>query len=411
MISITDKKDCCGCSACVQRCPKQCITMHSDEEGFLYPVVDKSACIDCGLCEKICPVINQDEPKKPLKVYAAKNPNEEIRIKSSSGGIFTMLAERTINNGGVVFGARFNENWEVVHSYAESIDDIAAFRGSKYVQSRIGDTYCQTEKFLKDGREVLFSGTPCQIAGLRRFLRKDYKSLITADIVCHGVPSPLVWREYLDSLFSCNKVGGNMVSDSLKTISDISFRDKKYGWKKYGFAVRQATDKTCNNSVYRPTDKSQNDEIVLHETLGKNVFMRGFLKDLYLRPSCYSCPAKAGKSGSDITIADFWGIANYHPDFDDDKGCSLILLNTEKGCKTYNNLITVDIETQYDKALNGNPSVERSVQIPKLRKEFWKKFRREGVNCILPICEKKPSVIRFLLGCIIAKANTILNPK
>lgn len=167
MISIKDKQDCCGCAACVQRCPKQCITLHEDNEGFLYPQVDESLCIDCGLCEKVCPVINQADERTPLGVYAVKNPNESVRMQSSSGGVFTMLAEHIIDEGGVVFGACFDECWEVVHSYAETKEALAKFRGSKYVQSKIGSTYQQAEGFLKSGRKVLFSGTPCQIAGLK----------------------------------------------------------------------------------------------------------------------------------------------------------------------------------------------------------------------------------------------------
>lgn len=197
MISINDKKDCCGCAACVQRCPKQCITLHEDNEGFLYPQVDESLCIDCGLCEKVCPVINQADERTPLGVYAAKNPNESVRMQSSSGGVFTMLAERIIDEDGVVFGACFDERWEVVHSYVETKEALAKFRGSKYVQSKIGSTYQQVEGFLKSGRKVLFSGTPCQIAGLKKYLRKEYDNLLAVDFICHGVPSPGVFRTYL----------------------------------------------------------------------------------------------------------------------------------------------------------------------------------------------------------------------
>ncbi len=255
MITISEKKDCCGCNACVQRCPKQCVTMHEDSEGFLYPKVDESLCIDCSLCEKVCPVINQGVERKPLEVYAAKNPNAEIRMQSSSGGIFTMLAERTIDNGGVVFGAAFNEDWEVEHKSAETKEDLAAFRGSKYVQSRIGETFKQTESFIKEGREVLFSGTPCQIAALKLFLRKEYQNLITVDFICHGVPSPGVFKTYLNeekAKFARQRDGKNSVSSfiftpSLKEIATqsiegvkveaISFRDKKKGWKKFSFVL------------------------------------------------------------------------------------------------------------------------------------------------------------------------------
>lgn len=169
MIHITDREKCCGCEACIQRCPQQCITLHEDGEGFLYPETDEGRCIDCGLCEKVCPVIFQGTGRRPLNVYAAKNPDEEIRWESSSGGVFTLLAEKILSEGGVVFGARFDARWEVVHDYTENVEGLSAFRGSKYVQSRIGDSFRQTECFLKTGRKVLFSGTPCQIAGLKLF--------------------------------------------------------------------------------------------------------------------------------------------------------------------------------------------------------------------------------------------------
>lgn len=170
MIEIVEKSDCVGCEACVQRCPKQCIVMKEDAEGFLYPQIDIEKCIDCGLCERVCPVINQGEPRKPLVAYAAKNQDESVRLSSSSGGVFTALAEYVIAQGGVVFGARFDESWNVVHDYVETIEGLSAFRGAKYVQSRIGQSFLRAETFLKQGRMVLFSGLPCQITGLKKIL-------------------------------------------------------------------------------------------------------------------------------------------------------------------------------------------------------------------------------------------------
>lgn len=197
MINIQDKKDCCGCSACASVCPKHCITMSEDSEGFIYPCVDESVCVDCHLCERVCPIINYGNDREPLAVYAAKNPDESIRMQSSSGGVFTLLAERVIDEGGVVFGATFNDRWEVVHDYVETKEELAKFRGSKYVQSKIGDSYQKAKAFLKNNRKVLFSGTPCQIAGLKKYLRKDYDNLLAVDFICHGVPSPGVFRTYL----------------------------------------------------------------------------------------------------------------------------------------------------------------------------------------------------------------------
>lgn len=198
MIRITDKKNCCGCSACVQRCPKQSIRLEEDTEGFLYPKVNEETCIKCGLCEKVCPILNQADKLPVQEVLAVKNPDEEERMNSSSGGVFLPLARKVINKGGVVFGAVYDESWEVHNVYAEKIEDIYPMMGSKYLQSRIETAYRDAERFLKQGREVMFVGSPCQIAGLRTFLRnKEYPNLLAVDFLCHGVPSPGVWRRYL----------------------------------------------------------------------------------------------------------------------------------------------------------------------------------------------------------------------
>lgn len=265
MIRIERKQDCCGCEACRQICPKACITMQRDEQGFLYPNVNESNCIDCGLCEKVCPVINQSYGHKPISTFAAKHLNEEIRMNSSSGGIFSALSEETINAGGIVFGACFDEEFNVIHNYATTLVDCKHFRGSKYVQSRIGDSYIHCEKFLKEGKLVLFSGTPCQVAGLKKYLRKEYPNLLTIDVVCHGVPSPVVWQEYLKSKFGNNKP------------LYINFRDKqKLGWNKFGLKI--ITSKKQINQYHK-----------------NNNYMLCFLSDLCLRPSCYSMFGKSRK--------------------------------------------------------------------------------------------------------------------
>lgn len=340
MIDIKEKKNCCGCEACVQRCPKSCITMREDNEGFLYPEIDKDICIDCGLCEKVCPVINQAEERKPLAVYAAKHKDEQIRMASSSGGAFTAIAESVIDEGGVVFGAKFNQDWDVVHSYTETKEGLGAFRGSKYVQSRIGESYKEAEGFLKAGRKVLFSGTPCQIAGLKRFLRKEYDNLLTVDFICHGVPSPGVWREYLkeETARQCgekNSVLQRPIHERNALIEGISFRDKRLGWKKYSFTL---TFSTINESGAKKS-------VLLSEPQNKNIFLRGFLADLYLRPSCHACPSKSFKSGSDITIGDFWGIQNVMPEIDDDKGVSVLFTLKEQNNAIFENLLLSKVPT------------------------------------------------------------------
>ena len=383
MIQIVHKQDCCGCWACVQRCANHCISMYEDEEGFLYPQVDLSTCTQCGLCERVCPVLNQNEHRMPLRVFAAKNYDEEIRMQSSSGGIFSLLAEAVIEEGGVVFGARFDADWNVIHAYTETIEGIAHFRGSKYVQSQMGSCYQQTETFLKAGRKVLFSGTSCQIAGLHKYLMKMYENLLTVDVVCHGVPSPMVWQEYLRTITCPDKDGASLLNKRL-AITNISFRDKSTGWKKFGFVVRGKRD--------------TKDTLFLHETMDKNMYMQLFLNNLSLRPSCYHCIAKSGKSGSDITIGDYWKIGKYHRMYDDNKGVGLLMANTEKGINTVKRLSLDSHETTYQQALVGNSTLEKSVEISPYRAEFWDCFKTNGIDAVTAICKKmRPS---FVSRCI-----------
>lgn len=259
--------------------------MREDNEGFLYPEVDREVCIDCGLCEKVCPVIHQGDKRKPLAVYAVKHKDDKIRLSSSSGGAFTALAESVIDEDGVVFGAKFDEDWSVFHDYTDTKEGLAAFRGSKYVQSRVGDSFKKAEYFLKAGRKVLFSGTPCQIAGLKRFLRKEYDNLLTVDFICHGVPSPGVWREYLkeETARQCGGKNSVLSHPNIKErdarIESISFRDKRLGWKKFSFALTLSV----------PNGHGAKNTVLLSESKYHNLFLKGFLRDLYLRPSCHHC--------------------------------------------------------------------------------------------------------------------------
>jgi len=395
MIHITDKTNCCGCSACAQACPKQCISFDEDTQGFRYPLVNADLCIDCGLCEKICPCLNSNDKVKPLSVLAANNPNDEIRLKSSSGGIFTMLAEAVIEDGGVVFGARFDENWDVKHDYTESKDGLEAFRGSKYVQSRIGNTYTQAREFLKDERKVLFTGTSCQIAGLKKFLRKEYDSLITVEIVCHGVPSPLVWREYLKDITERPKgvAGKNTVLLSLKAkpvITGISFRDKRMGWKKYGFALDGSAPKADKNSV-----------LPLYQTKYENAYLKGFLSNVFLRPSCYSCKFKQGASGADIALADFWGADKQHPYLYDDKGTSCVVNYTDKGQKVVEKLNMSSEVSTLSKFVGQNPAYNKSHAKPGNVIPFWKTFHSKGVAYAIKT-KAKPTTKEMLRSKIIA---------
>lgn len=379
MINIAVKSKCTGCSACVQKCPKQCISFEEDREGFKYPKVKLSVCIDCGLCEKVCPVLQQDKPRNPVIVYAAKNSNLSTRLASSSGGIFALLAETILRQNGVVFGARFDNEWNVIHDYTESLDGLSVFLGSKYVQSKIGNTYKYAERFLKEGRKVLFSGTPCQIVGLKKYLRKDYDTLLTVDFVCHGVPSPMIWRGYLNEKIRPLGVDGrNMVSQlslkDLPVITGISFRDKRYGWKKFGFSVRaKSASKADKNLVSQSVEVT--DKTLLYEPHKANLYMKGFLKNLYLRPSCYACPAKCGKSGADYTLADFWGASTYVEDFDDDKGLSAVLVYKNKV-----NIESLDMAFKVvglNDILSQNPAVIKSSRMKGGRDRFFQHYNRE----------------------------------
>lgn len=388
MIHIQDKRSCCGCAACAQRCPKHCITMREDEEGFLYPDVDKEACIGCGLCERVCPELHEGEARTPLGTYAAVNPDESVRMQSSSGGVFTALAEKTIDEGGVVFGVGFDQHWTARHLYAETRDQLAALRGSKYVQSAVGDSYRQAEAFLKSGRKVLFSGTPCQIAGLRRYLQREYDHLLTVDFVCHGTPSPGVFRLYLKETiesiarqgdkkfsFASSRIPHIPTADVVAAkagfaISDIRFRDKREGWKKYSFAL----------SLSKARAAGEQNTVSLSSIYTDNPFMQVFLADYSLRPSCYACPAKSLKSGSDLTLGDFWGIEHIAPSLDDDKGVSLLMVNTDKGAQWMGQIALHRHEEAYTAALSYNLSICQSVACPPKRKFFFALLQRVGFH-------------------------------
>lgn len=343
MIDIKCKKNCCGCNACVQICPKNCITMIEDREGFLYPQVNRSICISCGLCEKACPILNEKEGQF-LVSYAAYAINDELRKKSSSGAIFSLCAEEVLKQHGVVFGAAFDENFEVHHIGVDNKEDLRKLQGSKYAQSRIKETYKEVQTYLKSGRIVLYSGVSCQIAGLKNFLGKEYDNLYTIDVLCHGVPSPKVWRAYWKEL---EKDFGK--GDS------VTFRDKTTGWKSY--SVRYNFD----NKEYK-------------ELASKNTYMRLFLSDICLRPSCHDCKYKSLERPADLTLGDSWGIENYKPHMDDDKGTSVVLVHTDKGHKFFDNIKDKMIyeKAEIDKILPPTSDSRKSVTMHEKREQFFK---------------------------------------
>jgi len=347
---IKEKKDCTGCYACENICPKNCISMVSDVEGFWYPKVDYENCIKCGKCVNVCPIINHGTVKNYPDAYACINKNEDIRLKSSSGGIFTLTAGKIIEDRGVVFGAGFNEKFEVVHSFVETKEELEKFCGSKYVQSKIGETYKHAKDILESGRKVLFSGTPCQIAGLKAFLRKSYENLFCVDIICHGVPSPKVWQKYVSYQ---EKNNGSIVQR-------IAFRQKNEGWKRYSVSLLFQND----------TEYCQ--------TLDKDLYMRAFLKDVCLRPSCYSCKFKTLHRESDITLADFWGIQNILPEMDDDKGTSLVFINSDNGKYMFDQIRDKILYKEVDihQAITYNPAAIKSAKYNQKRESFFQNLDR-----------------------------------
>lgn len=356
MIEIRDKKLCSGCHSCISICPKKCISMQIDEEGFWYPKVDKNKCINCRLCEMKCPILNGMQVNRKPKAYACYNIDENIRKESSSGGIFTLLASNVIDRGGVVYGASFNEEFEVEHIQISTKQELSKLRGSKYVQSKIGNSYNEIKILLNDGKLVYFSGTPCQIDGLICFLGKKYDNLICQDIICHGVPSTRIWKDYIDIKNKCYE------DKPLR----INFRQKDSGWELFELSLQY------KNSSYSCCHK-------------EDPFMKAFLSDLILRPSCYDCHSKSLNRNSDITLADFWGIKEIYPDFYDDGGISLVFINSKKGWELFENIIN---EIEYRKcnineAIKYNQSSYKSVKKPKNREKFIKECKNSSFENIV----------------------------
>jgi coenzyme F420-reducing hydrogenase beta subunit len=352
---ISDMKLCTGCAACVQACSQDALTMKENHEGFLYPEISELKCTDCGLCRKICPVnavLNQEIPQNAknisenIKVYACYSRDDNIREKSSSGGVFSLLAESVLSQNGVVFGAEFDGNFRVRHGFTEKMDGIDALRRSKYVQSDMGDIYGKAKSFLKDGRKVLFCGTPCQVAGLKAFLAREYQNLLTCDFVCTGVPSPRIWDMYLDYMIDKYNSG----------IAEISFRDKSAGWRDYNMQIIFK-----NGSKY------------IHKAKTETFFI-GFGKNIFNRSSCFHCMFRIQNTKADITLADFWGIDKLDDKvFTDNKGVSLTVVHTQAGKAVLSTIMEKMCirEQSFDVALAGNPRLASSFTEPKIREKFF----------------------------------------
>ena len=370
MIDIKNKEKCSGCHACYSVCPTKAIKMVEDEKGFKYPVVDQSKCVNCRLCEKVCPIINKKIVNNEPKAYSCYNKNDDIRSKSSSGGIFTLLASKILEKNGVVFGASFTNEFMVEYIYVEKEEELYKLRGSKYLQSIIGDSYKQVKKFLEEGRYVLFTGTPCQVEGLMAYLNKKYEKLFTQDIICHGVPSPKVWKRYLEY---------RKIEDAEEPL-EINFRNKDNGWKNYNLKFRYKEHEYKNN---QSMDK----------------YMQAFLKNVSLRESCYNCSFKKINRLSDITLADFWGIEKINPEMFDDKGTSLVIVNNEKGKELFKEIQNevVKEEVNLNEAIKYNPSMITSSKPDKNREEFFENLEKMDFNELVNKYTEKPN---FVSKCI-----------
>lgn len=387
MITITEKKNCTGCYACSNICPQHCITMESDSEGFCYPKVNMESCVNCGLCEKVCPVLHKTEQSHTPTAYATYNKEETVRMQSSSGGIFTLIADYVLDNNGIVYGVAFDGQFDVVHVAVDNKEDLSRLRGSKYVQSKIGDTYKQAKDFLREERQVLFTGTPCQIAGLKSYLGRGYNNLICQDIICHGVPSPAVWRQYLEL----------RIQKSGASPEKITFRQKDKSWKRYDVQIDFA-----KGIIYNRPAKNE-------------PYMRAFLSNVCLRPSCYDCQYKTLSRVSDVTLADYWDIESQHPEMDDDKGTSLVMIHSTKGAEVFDKLKDKICYKEVDavQAVTGNASaVKSSAWNPKREKFFTELGNIEFDALIKKYCKDQISIlikrkVKLVVRAILVRLNLL----
>lgn len=308
MIEINDKSTCCGCHACANVCPNNCVTMKRDEEGFLYPVINNLQCVNCGLCESVCPEINvKIEIPFEQDGYIIQIKDDIIRAESTAGGAFTALARYFIKNNGIVFGVSMDEKFLAHHIYVDTDEELKRFRNSKYIQSTIGESlFKQIKLFLEEERLVCFSGTPCQIEGLKCFLRKEYDNLLTVDVVCRAVPSPMVFEKYLELQ---KKILG-------EAVKKVRFRDKYYGYKYSTLNI-----------------KTENNKGKYHRGIESDPWLRAFFSNICDRPSCYQCSFRKRYRVSDITIWDCFDVYKFSKEMDDDKGTTRMLVHTDKGRK------------------------------------------------------------------------------
>lgn len=352
-IELADYRQCTGCEACCNICPTDCLEMKNDGEGFLFPVRDDARCIRCHRCERVCPILYPiPTHSESTKAYASMSKHTSMRLESSSGGIFSEISGQILQGEGLVYGAAYASDFSVRHIAIRQKNDLSLLRGAKYAQSRIFYAYREAENALKRDMPVLFSGTPCQIAGFKKYLNGDYDNLLTIDFVCHGIPSPFVWEKYLSYQRTKDMAGTN------NSLVAVNLRSKRTGWSRYGystsFSYSDGKEVSCLNN--------------------QNLFMNLFVNDYINRESCASCPFKGYTRVSDITLGDFWGIWNIDPEFDDNKGTSLVLIHTNKGMKMFRE-IEPDIDykvVSLEDASRENTSLLKPSAMKKNRPEILK---------------------------------------
>ena len=359
-IHIQNKKDCCGCWACYNICPKRAISMYLDEEGFVYPVINENKCIDCGVCERACPIINvQPEAEKPQHGYLLQAGDEKIRHESTSGGAFTAIATWVIKQGGIVYGAAFDDSFcKVKHCAAATMEELGKFRNSKYVQSELGDIYKEIKQYLDVGRWVAMSGTPCQIEGLIHFLRKPYEKLLLIDVVCYGVPSPGMFADYMKYMH--RKIGG--------TFKKVLFREKRPGYNYTSF------------SLY-----NENPRLDYHKGVESEPFMRSFFSNMNVRPSCYDCKFKKRYRVSDFTIWDCYDVKRFSRNFDN-RGTNRVLVHSTKGEKVLNDIkksVRLEEYMDLDYFIKDEIAMVTSVPSNVHREAFFKDYRNLDFNIFI----------------------------
>lgn len=351
MIDQATACNCTGCSACVNACPVNAVSLKANEQGFCYPHVDYDKCIKCQKCLKVCPSLNPLVVTRDWDpdVYAAWNRDEHIRVESTSGGVFSALADAVLRRGGYVAGAVYDNDFVIRHTLIHSVYDIKHQRQSKYAQSELGTIFREIKALLQSGRLVLFCGTPCQSAGLQKYLGKEYENLICCDFICRGVISPKVYQKFLN----------DMKPDVQADLQRVHFKNKDFGWNRFSTKLTFSDGRTY------------------HRDRNEDYYMRGYLRhNLYLRDCCYRCDYKTLPRGSDISLGDFWGIGNYDVSLDNEQGTSVVIVNSQKGREllSWASDSLALFKRTMEEALAGNSCLRNSAAPGKYRAYFFKKM-------------------------------------